>query len=64
MLSLNVIDRPWAHTGPHLPSRAKAHLDFEALHIVKTDPLVALKGIGHLLVLDSVLTSPLPRADL
>lgn len=46
------------------PGRAGPHLDFEAFHIIETHPLVALEGIGHLLVLESVLSGPLPGADL
>ena len=36
------------------PGRAGPYFGFEALHVIKTHPLVALEGIGHLQVLDSV----------
>lgn len=64
MLSFTVIDRPGPIQDHSPPSRAGPHLGFEALHIIKTHPLVALEGIGHLLVHDSALSGPLPGADL
>lgn len=49
----------WDHLAP---SRARPHLGFETLHVIKSHPLVIPDSIGHLLVLDSVLL--LPGADL